>query len=396
MPHGVPTEPPPLLSTAEYNRVPLEALSVNHGAEEAAKLHKTKLKMKHTELLHIEQNVRHRELEWAGMLQRVAQGVQMMTHRNESDATTFRSQMDEVSRKIYCIEQSIDVHLLIRDLPAVATHITAAMNTTKADIIVDNCAAARQLLDKHQHGLPDVIDVPNNIKQLLVSCERNETAANGANPVPALIAQCERLCGQAYMEQDQYEQAAQAFLTAVELVNKEEGPSHWVAKELATHYHAARQKANTTVQQQPPSTPDASARRKHYEASGSQTPPPRKATEMEVAFTRSGAATPSTGRGKSNWDSPAGGSYQFSFGRWGHGAPTPADTTTPSPAPPRAERKCHHCGVPATRERKLMLCSKCKKVCFCSQECHTAAWDAGHSDVCEDYNETTTAAWYDS
>eukprot|EP01061_Rhynchopus_euleeides_P007966 TRINITY_DN17030_c2_g1_i1.p1 TRINITY_DN17030_c2_g1~~TRINITY_DN17030_c2_g1_i1.p1 ORF type:complete len:411 (+),score=153.64 TRINITY_DN17030_c2_g1_i1:28-1233(+) len=390
MPHGVPSEPPPLLST-DYNRVPLEALSVNHVPEgEAAKMHKAKLvKQKHAELMALEGMIRQSELSWGLMMSQVSQGVHTLQKQNEGDAAAFRGQLMDVVSSVRCLEQSVETHMLMKDLPTASAHITCAMNTTNADIIIDSCAKACAILEKYHPTtmLPEHLDLPQGIKQLLVSCGRNELAARGTNPVPALIAQCERLCGQTYMEQDNFEQASRAFLRAVELVNTEEGPAHWVAKELVMHYHAAQQKAISMVDQQSPSTPDAlSARRKHFEMGGSQTPPPRKASEMEV-FTRSGAATPSTGRGKSSWDSPAG-SYQFSFGRsWAmQGA---AETSTPSPAPPRVERKCHHCNAVSTRERKVKLCSKCKKVCFCSQECQTASWEAGHSEVCE---EAATAA----
>eukprot|EP00754_Rhynchopus_humris_P010647 Rhum_TRINITY_DN14164_c9_g1::Rhum_TRINITY_DN14164_c9_g1_i1::g.69106::m.69106 len=387
------SEPPPLLSTRDYQngRVPLESLSVNHGDHQGKFPHQghkmgyKSSKQVQQQLFAVDQMWKAKENEWIGLLNNVSTSIDHYTQRSAGDSQNFREAMSEVARKVQLIEKSWSAHLFnTQDLPTVAGHLTQAMGTTNTATITDCCEQAKEILQKHHNtkALPDHMAVPQDVRDLLDQCGRKEINARGANPVAALLAQCERLEGQAYMELNDCQRASVAFLRAVELVNQEEGPEHWVARELASHYHAAQQKAQNTAEQQPPSTPDTvSLRRKHFELSGSQTPPPRKAADLEV-FTR-GAATPSTGRGKSSWDSPAG-NYQFSFGRnWATAAPSTGEPTTPSPArPPRAERKCLHCGV----TKGLKLCSKCKKVCFCSQECQTSAWDAGHADVCEDYN----------
>lgn len=44
------------------------------------------------------------------------------------------------------------------------------------------------------------------------------------------------------------------------------------------------------------------------------------------------------------------------------------------------KKQCTQCGVSDT---KLLQCSKCRKVQFCSRECQLANWKAGHKEQCK-------------
>ena len=54
--------------------------------------------------------------------------------------------------------------------------------------------------------------------------------------------------------------------------------------------------------------------------------------------------------------------------------------------------RCANCGVSATQlakdDKKLLNCSQCRSVRYCSRECQRAHWRAGHKAECKARKQT--------
>jgi len=63
-----------------------------------------------------------------------------------------------------------------------------------------------------------------------------------------------------------------------------------------------------------------------------------------------------------------------------------ASTAGPSASAAPSPDRCTHCGAWAAdlarEDRKLLKCSRCKRVRYCGRECQRAHWRAGHKAEC--------------
>ena len=68
----------------------------------------------------------------------------------------------------------------------------------------------------------------------------------------------------------------------------------------------------------------------------------------------------------------------------------PASLLPPSPSS-TTNKTCANCGVSATLlaqdDRKLLMCSQCRSVRYCSRECQRAHWKAGHKAECNAHKQ---------
>jgi len=66
------------------------------------------------------------------------------------------------------------------------------------------------------------------------------------------------------------------------------------------------------------------------------------------------------------------------------------DASPTAAAPPSPDR-CTHCGAWAAdlarEDRRLLKCSRCKRVRYCGRECQRAHWRAGHKAECRAHGE---------
>eukprot|EP00659_Diplonema_papillatum_P002938 gene2938-4615_t len=375
-------EPPPLLNT-EYGRMPFETLAINHVAGR----HDKKGGMKKHELQSLMDTAMH---ELAVKARKCDSEVEHLDKRfrclievSRNDKETLRLKMNEVSDRLNAISEAIDYSLVF--LPKVKQ---AAENLQRAQFIRDepdavlrHCTAAKSTLENLPRGglLAPGQRLPDDVISLLTEFNRGGVVLREVQPTSALLALCYNFMGDAYRNKAKYDEAASSYFEALELIKEEEGADHPAAQELVKSHHQCMQyKLDASPVEPPaPSTPPSSSRRFIP-----FTPPAaRSVLDLDSEFAR-GAVTPGTGP---SWDSVT--PNYFGFARpW-------LPEATPSPTPPtrpKIIRECYHCGS----AQNLKLCSKCKKVCFCSVDCQTQAWEDKHSEECQDYRQTagTTTA----
>eukprot|EP01064_Diplonema_japonicum_P033149 TRINITY_DN646_c3_g1_i2.p1 TRINITY_DN646_c3_g1~~TRINITY_DN646_c3_g1_i2.p1 ORF type:complete len:421 (+),score=99.11 TRINITY_DN646_c3_g1_i2:59-1264(+) len=383
-------EPPPLLS-AEYVRN-----EANGFAQEQARQKKSG-GMQRDELSNIlniamtEINTKGRH--WDGQLTKLESKFSYMQHQNNREREEIQQKLMEIQKKVMAVSTAIEHHLLfVPALSQAAEHVLAAhaantdVNMLNRNTIDENCRTAINKLA----GFSKAVSTPTggSLQPIVLDCleviGRTDVVSLGVNPTPALLSYCHMLMGTVAMKAGQYETAVDLFAQAL----KADETAHPLYDELV--------KLNTQATdlcmggEEQPTTPRTSPRRQHF-----FTPPPsRSMNDIEGELPR-GAVTPGTGH---NWGET--GSPYLSFPRpW---ASSHAHDTTPSPAPPAAQKVLVSGGgasaVPAAPRPKvdkycynckatenLKICSKCKKVCFCSVECQKIAWETRHSEECEEF-----------
>lgn len=61
--------------------------------------------------------------------------------------------------------------------------------------------------------------------------------------------------------------------------------------------------------------------------------------------------------------------------------------------PPPAPTTCVQCNRPPAKDKKLLVCGKCKIVRYCSTDCQKKHWKAGHKDCCQRPAPTSAQQW---
>ena len=61
-----------------------------------------------------------------------------------------------------------------------------------------------------------------------------------------------------------------------------------------------------------------------------------------------------------------------------------------APEPPNA---CSLCGKPPAKDKKLLVCGRCKEVKYCNSGCQKAHWAAGHKAVCAKPKPSIVEEW---